>query len=203
MALAIVLLIATIILVERWLEIGFVNVVIVVSIPFALAWSAVIGQAGRFLGDATQDLLGRLPRMADQVAIFLSAGFFARAMHMSGLDHSANVLFLGLCDVFGAAGLLIAMPVMALIAAFLGVHPLVAIALLGESLKPELLGITPEQLAITLIGSAVLTYMLGPFSGTLGLVQSLTGVSTFRLSMWNAPYAAGFFVLLVAAIMLA
>lgn len=202
MAVAIVLLIGTIILVERWLGIGFIHVTILVSIPFALAWSAVIGQAGHFLEDAAQDLLDRLPRMADLVAIFLSAGFFARAMHLSGLDHLANVQFLDLYEVLGNVGFLVAMPIMALVAAFLGVHPLVAIALLGEALNPEQLGIRPEQLAITLIGSAVLTYMLGPFSGTLGLVQSLTGVSTFRLSIWNAPYAAGFFLLLVAAIML-
>lgn len=202
MGVAIVLLIGIIILVERWLTIGFVNVTILVSIPFALAWSAVIGQTGHFLEDAAQDLLDRLPRMADLVAIFLSAGFFSRTMHVSGLDHLANVLFLELYEVLGNVGFLIAMPIMALVAAFLGVHPLVAIALLGEALNPEQLGIRPEQLAITLIGSAVLTYMLGPFSGTLGLVQSITGVSTFRLSIWNAPYAGGFFLLLVAAIIL-
>jgi len=29
--------------------------------------------------------------------------------------------------------------------------------------------------------------MQGPFSATLGLVQPITDVSTFRLSPWNAP----------------
>ncbi|MDB5727031.1 MAG: hypothetical protein JWQ00_236, partial [Noviherbaspirillum sp.] len=83
-----------------------------------------------------------------------------------------------------------------------GVHPLVAIALLGESLKPEVLGIPIRQLAVALVGSAVLTYMQGPFSGTLGLVQSINKVSSFRLAMWNAPYALAYFALLAAAIML-
>jgi hypothetical protein len=43
--------------------------------------------------------------------------------------------------------------------------------------------------------------MLGPFSGTLALVQSINQVSTFRLSLWNAPYAAGYFVLLVMTVL--
>ncbi|OIQ93986.1 hypothetical protein GALL_240810 [mine drainage metagenome] len=201
MLLGIVLLVISIVLLEQWLQIGLVTVVTLASVPFALAWSAVLGQAGRFLKDTGGQLLTRLPRMADQFAIFLSAGYFAKAMHLSGVDHTANLMFLHLHGAMGTRLFLILMPVMALIASFLGVHPLVAIALLSESLKPEVLGITSTQLAITLIGSSVLTYMLGPFSGTLGLVQSINQVSTFRLSLWNAPYAAGYFMLLVATIM--
>lgn len=140
--------------------------------------------------------------MTDQFAIFLSAGFFSGAMHLSGYDHAANTLFLHLHDALGTRPFLLLMPVMALVAAFLGVHPLVAIALLGESLKPEVLGIAVMPLAIALIGSAVLTYMIGPFSGTLGLVQSLNGVSTFRLGLWTAPYAAVYLLLLALTLLL-
>ncbi|MEN3275154.1 MAG: hypothetical protein V7631_944, partial [Massilia sp.] len=68
--------------------------------------------------------------------------------------------------------------------------------------KPEVLGITPDKMALTLVGSCVLTFMQGPFSGTLGLVQSLTGTSSFRLALWTAPYALVYFVLLVIGIRL-
>lgn len=199
---AVVLLIVSVVLLEEWLRIGLITVVTLVVVPFTLAWSAMIGRARPFLADAGQQLLTRLPRMADQFAIFLSVGFFARAMHLSGVDHSVNLMLLQLNDAVGTQAFLILMPVMALAASYLGVHLLPLIALLGESLKPELLGISPAQLAIALIGSSVMTYMQGPFSGTLGLVQSITHVSTFRLSLWNAPYAAAYFVLLVATILL-
>lgn len=202
MVLGIVLLVVGIALAEQWLRIGLVTVVSLISLPFALAWSMVIGKGSRFFGEAGQQFAARLPRMADQFAIFLSAGFFVKAMGLSGFDHAANLMFLHLHDAIGTQLFLILMPLMALAASFFGVHPLVAIALLGESLKPEVLGIGVTQLAITLIGSSVLTYMLGPFSGTLGLVQSINHVSTFRLSAWNAPYAAGYFLLLAATIML-
>jgi hypothetical protein len=77
----------------------------------------------------------------------------------------------------------------------------VAIALLGQSLKPEVLGIDVELLALALIGSSVLTYMLGPFSGTLGLMQSLTRIPGYRLALWNLPYAVGYVALLAVAIL--
>lgn len=198
----ILLLMGSVGVLEYILRIGLIPVVTMISIPFALAWSIAIGQGRNAVRAVIHDFAVRLPGMADQFAIFIGAGFFAAAMRMSGFDHEANLMFLDLHEAIGSQLFLLLMPVMALAASFLGVHPLVAIALLGESLKPEVLGIPIRQLAVALVGSAVLTYMQGPFSGTLGLVQSINKVSSFRLAMWNAPYALAYFALLAAAIML-
>lgn len=202
MVVAVVLLIVGIMLLEYWFRIGLIPVVTLLAIPFALVWSAAIGKARAFFGEARVQMATRLPRMADQFVIFLSAGFFAQSMRLTGFDHEANRMFLYFHDALGTIPFLLLMPPMALLASFLGMHPLVVIALLGESLKPEVLGLSSMQLAVTMIGSAVLTYMAGPFSGTLGLVQSINQVSTFRLSLWNAPYALGFVVLLSATALL-
>jgi len=202
MVAAVTLLIAGIVLLEYWLHIGLITVVTLVAIPFALAWSAVIGRARAFFGETRVQIAVRLPRMADQFVIFLCAGFFAQSMRLSGFDQQVNLMFLHLHNALGTMPFLLLMPPMTLLASFAGMHPLVLIALLGESLKPELLGLGSMQLAVTLIGSAVLTYVAGPFSGTLGLVQSINQVSTFRLSLWNAPYAFGYVVLLCATALL-
>jgi hypothetical protein len=202
MLLAIVALVAGIVLLDSSLRLGLLAVVTVVAIPFAVAWSAAIGKGRAALAEVRAQLGSRLPRMADQFAIFLCAGFFSSAMHLSGHDHAANQLFLQLHAALGTKPFLLLMPLMALAASFIGLHPLVAIALLGEALQPEALGIAATPLCVALIGSAVLTYMLGPFSGTLGLVQSLNGVSTFRLGLWTAPYAIGYLVLLAATLLL-
>jgi hypothetical protein len=202
MLLAIVLMVAAIGIIDHVSGIGMLTVVTLLAIPFALAWSMALGRGRDFLRAGTQQLATRLPRMADQFAIFLAAGFFVSAMHLSGADHAVNLTFLHLHDLLGTRLFLLAMPAMALAASFIGVHPMVAIALLGESLKPEALGIGANLLAITLIGSSVLTYMLGPFSGTLGLVQAITRVSSYRLALWNLPYALGYVALLAATILL-
>lgn len=200
--LAIMVLVAGIALLESWFHVGTITIVTLVAIPFAFAWSAAIGEGRRFVRETPAEFGRRLPLMAEQFAIFLSGGFFVSAMRLSGYDSTANRLLLDFHALAGTNLLLTLVPVLTLGLSFLGVHPLVAIVLFGESLKPEVLGITPDKMALTLVGSCVLTFMQGPFSGTLGLVQSLTGTSSFRLALWTAPYALVYFVLLVTGIRL-
>lgn len=202
MLLGIVLMVTLIAVCDRLLKIGMLTVVTLLAVPFSLAWSLALGKGRAYLREAALHMTTRLPRLADQFAIFLAAGFFVSAMHLSGADHTVNQAFLALHQALGTTLFLLAMPLMALAAAMAGVHPLVAIALLGQSLKPDVLGIDAQLLALTLIGSAVLTYMLGPFSGTLGLMQSLTRIPAYRLARWNLPYAAGYVALLAVAILL-
>jgi hypothetical protein len=202
MLLGIVLMVTLIAVFDRLLKIGMLTVVTLVAIPFSLAWSLALRRGRAFLHEAAHHMTSRLPNLADQFAIFLAAGFFVSAMQLSGADLAVNQAFLALHHTLGTRIFLLAMPLMALAAAMAGLHPLVVIALLGQSLKPEVLGIDPQLLAITLIGSSVLTYMLGPFSGTLGLMQSLTRISGFRLARWNLPYAVGYVALLAIAILL-
>jgi hypothetical protein len=202
MLLGIVLMVTLIAVFDRLLKIGMLTVVTLLAIPFSLAWSLALRQGPAYLRAAALHMTQRLPRLADQFAIFLAAGFFVSAMHLSGADLAVNQAFLALHQALGTRLFLLAMPLMALAAAMAGLHPLVAIALLGQSLKPDALGIDARLLALALIGSAVLTYMLGPFSGTLGLMQSLTRVSGYRLALWNLPYAAGYVALLAIAILL-
>ena len=201
MLLGIVLMVGLIAVFDRLLKIGMLTVVTLLAVPFSLAWSMALGKGLAYTRAAAVQMTSRLPRLADQFAIFLAAGFFVSAMHLSGVDHVVNQAFVALHQTLGTRLFLLAMPLMALAAAIAGVHPLVAIALLGQSLKPEVLGIDVELLALALIGSAVLTYMLGPFSGTLGLMQSLTRIPGYRLALWNLPYAVGYVALLAAAIL--
>lgn len=202
MLLGIVLMVTLIAVLDRALKIGMLTVVTLLAIPFSLAWSGALGQGRAYMRAAALHMTSRLPRLADQFAIFLAAGFFVTAMHLSGADVAVNQAFLALNHALGTRLFLLAMPLMALALSMAGVHPLVAIALLGQSLKPEVLGIDAQLLALTLIGSAVLTYMLGPFSGTLGLMQSLTRIPGYRLASWNLPYAGAYVALLAVTILL-
>ena len=202
LGLVILALVAVVVALEQWLRLGLVTVVVLTVIPFTLAWSGLLGRSRQYVSVARQDMGMRLPRMAEIFAIFLCGGFFANALNLSGYVHEANMGLLALRELLGARAFLISLPVATMLASLAGMHPLVAMAVLAEALKPEVLGIAAWQLAIALTGGALLTYMLGPFSGTLGLVSAFTNVSTWRLAWWNLPYAATFTVLLLAALWL-
>ncbi len=198
----IVLLVFVMVGLEQLLHLGLVTVVVIACIPFTLAWSAVIGKGRPFISTALQDMSIRMPRMAEMFAIFLCGGFFASALNLSGTVHEANAGLLALREMLGARPFLMSLPLVALLGSMVGLHPLVAMAILAEALKPEVLGIAAHHLAIALTGGALLTYMLGPFGGTLGLVSTFTNMSTWRLSWWNLPYATSYLLLLMLALWL-
>lgn len=201
MVLGIVLLTGIMATLDVFLDLGLILIASFIAIPFALTWCAFMGEFKRGSRGISQQILARLPNMTDLFVVFLSAGFFIEAMEIADYSQQANDAFLFVRDSIGTKLLLLSLPLLAIISAFLGVHPLVAIVLLGESLQPDVLGISAQLLAVYLIGSTAITYMLGPFSGTLGLVQSITNIPTYRLAFWNAPYAFGYFILISAVIL--
>lgn len=200
MLLGIVLLTAITATLDVFLDLGLILIVSFIAIPFALSWCALMGIFKKGSRDIGHQILARLPHMTDLFVVFLSAGFFIHAMEIADYSQYANDAFHFVREAIGTKALLMTMPILAIISAFLGVHPLVAIVLLGESLKPDVLGVSAHDLAVCLIGSTAITYMLGPFSGTLGLVQSITNIPTYRLAAWNAPYAFGYFLLISSVI---
>ncbi|MDO8298986.1 hypothetical protein [Lacisediminimonas sp.] len=202
LGLVIVMLVFVMVGLEQLLHLGLVTVVVIACIPFTLAWSLLIGQARPFVRTTLHDMSVRMPRMAEMFAIFLCGGFFASALNLSGYVHEANVGLLALREMLGPRPFLMALPLVALMGSMVGLHPLVAMAILAEALKPEVLGIAPHHLAIALTGGALLTYMLGPFGGTLGLVSTFTNMSTWRLSWWNLPYGISYLLLLMGALWL-
>ncbi|GAB7389136.1 hypothetical protein BSNK01_29740 [Bacillaceae bacterium] len=189
-------------LLEQWTSVGLVTAVTVLSYPFALLWSLVLRKGSAFFRETASYFAVQIPKMSDQFAVFLSAGFFVKAIQFAGYDHAVNQLFLLWNHTIGVKVFLILLPLVILLFSFAGMHPIVLIALLAESLKPSLLGITSEELTVALVGGAVMTYLVGPFSGTLALMSAMIEVSPFRITRWNALFTAGFFTILAIALLL-
>ncbi len=198
----ILLLVAITVGLDLLLHLGLVTSVVLSLIPFTLAWAMAIGHGRGFPAAALSDLAQRLPRMAEMFCIFLAGGFFASALNTSGYVHEVNQAMLDFNHLLGPTGFMLSLPLVAMAAALAGLHPLVAIAVLAESLRPELLGIPAHHLAIALTGGALLTYMCGPFGGTVGLVSSYAGVSTWRVAAWNLPCALSYLALLMLTLAL-
>lgn len=198
----ILLLVAITVGLDRALHLGLVTAVVLSLIPFTLAWAIAIGHGRQFPSTALSDLAQRLPRMAEMFSIFLAGGFFASALNTSGAVHLVNQAMLDCDRLLGPTGFMLALPLVAAAAGLAGLHPLVTIAILAESLRPELLGIPANHLAIALTGGALLTYMCGPFGGTVGLVSSFAGVSPWRVVAWSLPYSLSFLGLLLLTLVL-
>jgi hypothetical protein len=198
----IIVLILLIVTLNHILMTGIVVTATVIAAPFALAWALLLRKTGTFVKAVRTYAVNNIPGMAEQFAIFLSAGFFVKALHYSGYNHVANEYFLAFHHFVGGQLFLIILPLITLSFCFIGMHPIATITLLAESLNPSILGMTPEQMTIALIGGAVMTFMIGPFSGTMGVISSIIKVNPIQVVRWSIVQTIGFFLLLVLILLI-
>jgi hypothetical protein len=199
---AIILLIMLVVIFNHILAVGIVVTGAVIAAPAALLWAISLKKMGAFLKAARSYVFDSMPGMAEQFAIFLSAGFFVTALHFSGYNHVVNDYFVDFNHLVGGRVFLIILPLITMSFCFIGMHPIAAMTLLAESLNPFILGITPEQLAIALIGGAVMTFMVGPFSGTMNVMSSIIKVNQFRIATWSPIPAAVYYLMIVLILLL-
>lgn len=199
---AIILLIMTVLFIDLLSGLGMVVVVTLVSFPYAFGWSLFLGRGRKLLRETRSYFQLQLPKMSESFLVFLSAGFFLRSLQYSGIDVVLNGFVVEWSRWGGALGLVAGLPLLVIFLAFLGIHPVLTTTLLAASLRPELLGIPVEKMAGALLGGTMLTFMIGPYSGSVGLLSTINGESPFRISSWNSVFAAAFYIILVTALLL-
>lgn len=202
MSIAVLLFIISIGTMEYLFPVGLITTVIVLTVPFSFLWSACVKQGNAYFKEAKIHFKTHLPKMGDQFAIFLTAGFFVAALQITGSDELINQAVTSLDHLIGSNAFLMILPLIPLLMAFLGMHPALAIGLLAESLDPPALGITAEQLALALLGGAVSTFLMGPFNATSGIMASIVKVTPFRIVSWNAGYTLVFLLMIVLALLM-
>ncbi|WP_461479552.1 hypothetical protein [Paenibacillus sp. PvR148] len=181
---------------------GLVVTTTILAFPFALLWALALKKGTAYWGETKSYVINKMPGMADQFAIFLSTGFFVQALQYSGYNHFVTEYILQFNHWVGSNLFLLILPLITLGFGLMGMHPITAITLLAESMNPSALGISAEHLAIALVGGAVMTFSIGPFSGTLNMFSIIIRQSTFRIAAWNLLYTVSFFLFLALVLLL-
>lgn len=134
-----------------------------------------------------------LPRMSNELALFLAAGVLASGL--AGAAAAAGFRISG--GSFGAseaAGLLLAMVALSA----LGIHPVISIATAGSLLAP--LAPDPNLLGMVFLMSWALGVTVSPFSGMHLAMQGRYGIDSHRFLGWHWRFAL--FVLAVDMVVL-
>ncbi len=136
---------------------------------------------------------GGLPRIVNELCLFLSAGVLAAgisALVLHGVIDNPIERF----DADSAGGLLAVI----LLCAFCGIHPIIMIS----SLSPMILTLDPDPnlLAATYLFSWHIGTCSNPLSGTNLVFQGRYGIPSWKIAFWNWPYALA--MLLVGALWL-
>ncbi|SFE87419.1 hypothetical protein [Alteribacillus iranensis] len=198
--LAILLLNIVVMITEYFFELSFIFTISLLVIPFSLAWAVLLKKPKNFFEGLKGHFSTHLLKMKDQFFLFLSAGFFISAINMSGMDQSINKVIESLVNSIGIQFVLIILPFIPLLFAFLGLHPAVTFVLVVEALNPDVLGISHLLLALMMLGSAVPAFLMGPYNATIGVMSNIVEKPPFQISNWNVSFCAVYFVLLLTAL---
>lgn len=130
----------------------------------------------------------RLPRVVNELVLFLSAGVLAAGISaliqtgvvsnpFSSFDAGSAILLLGLMVV----------------AAAMGVHPIISIS--GFTPLLLVLDPNPNLLALTYLFAWSLGTCASPLSGTHLVFQGRYGIPSWKGAVWNWPYVAVMYIL--------
>ena len=121
-------------------------------------------------------------------------GLLATAVEKSGL---LALIQPGLQDMANALGALaiIALPVLMILGAVLGIHPFISIVLFGHVFSTLALPIAPVSLALGLAIGGSISYIVSPFAGIVIPLAKFVKCRTVDIALrWNWIYSLVFFV---------
>ncbi|MFS0723548.1 hypothetical protein [Paenibacillus sp. 1P07SE] len=190
--LAVVALNGLISFLESRLHLGFLLLVTLTVIPFALVWSLMLGKGRAFLALSRQRLPQHLGRMKEQFYMFLSAGFMITAIQSTGAMQAINAALGSVKEAVGGELFVLLIPLIPLGLAFAGLQPAVALALAAEAMNPAALGVSVEIAAIAMLTGAAAAFMMGPYNATASMMAGLINRSAYKVSNWNLPFTAAY-----------
>lgn len=194
-----VLLIVFIVLIAQLFGISVIVVVAMASLVWPLLWMIVIRRLDAYRKEFKASYLDKkLPGSKNQIVLFTGAGVLAQSIGYSGLG---DVIVQALVLTTGQNVLLltIAIVVIILLTCVLGIHPIVATAVIGGAIDPGACGISAAYLALTLSMSWALGNAVCPTSANVIAVSDMVKASPVEASVkWNGPY-----VIVTAAVLIA
>ncbi|HZK86190.1 MAG TPA: C4-dicarboxylate ABC transporter [Desulfosporosinus sp.] len=184
-------LIALIAIASLVTEISTINVVSITSLVFPVIWLALIRRLPVFPREFKGDYFTkRLPRLKNEIVLFVGAGLFATSISYSHLGDYVPQ-FLNLIVGSNALSLTIVMIFGSLILAFLGVHPIVTVTILGGTVKAAAYGVSPTYMALILAISWAMGISVSPSAANVIAIAGLTGQSPTQIGFrWNGLYVA-------------
>lgn len=194
-------LIGTVVFVSVQTEISTVIVVALISLVYPLLWLAAIRRLGVFWAEFKQQYFGQnLPKLKNEVVLFLSAGFFSTAVNFSQLGLKVPQLLHGLLGD-SSFGLTLLVLSAVTVTSMAGVHPIITVTILGSTLQPSAYHISANLMALLLTASWSLGVTVSPSSGINIAMSGQVDHSPLDIGpRWNGAYIAALLLLTLLVI---
>jgi hypothetical protein len=193
--LAVVIFTVSLLFIQTLTGWSMIEVVAVLSVPFAWYWSLLLGRQHLFwvlLAKHAQSIRN----LQNTFVVFTAAGYFVQCLQTSPYIHVLDNALVRTSQMLGPTLLVALIPIVTVLLSMTGLHPVVTITLLGASLHPSVLHVSPTWLAIALFGGGVTTFIVSPFNATLNVMAGVTGEAPTTIMRWNAPFSVCFLLLI-------
>ncbi|SEI91461.1 hypothetical protein SAMN04488127_0778 [Bhargavaea ginsengi] len=195
LCLAFVGLIGVIIVLEPFVPINVSVLVTVTLVLFSILWSVLLNRFKTFLKEANEFRSNIIPRQANEITLFFSAGFFSVVLSGTSVSGHLNFYWEQIAEV--SVFLLILFTIVLISAfAFIGVHQIVIVSSILASVSPGVIGIDDITFAMILLSAWAIGSVLSPVAPMNVISSSLLNVNVYRVILkLNLLYA----VLLIGA----
>ena len=168
------ILLLLVLVMETLFSLGLIISIIFLTFPFTFLWVGLKGRIPAFKHSLVQYVTVQLPTMASIYMVFLSAGFFVGAMQLSGHDILISQHVSYALTTIPNLAVYAVLPWVVIVTSYMGIHPIVTLVLLTGAVQWDALGLQTDLLAMSYLVGGVSTFLMSPFSGTIGLMRSFT-----------------------------
>jgi len=175
-----------------------VNMLIIVSmlaVVLPLIWAIFSKLLKPYSQDVWEQVLDSFPKFKNELAIFVSAGYFGVALTYTNLGEvlSSLLFSFSLGTVYLFTLLVV---VITILLAQVGIHPIIIVIGVGSAITPETFGVSPEYIALTFLLSWTLATQVSPFSGQVLLSSKLMKTSATLITRENMRFVSLCFLIL-------
>lgn len=194
------LLISFVLLLNIFTDLNILVIVPIVAIIYPLVLAIAQGRMTIYRQQLRSYYQIGLLDKKDEIIIFAAAGFFGKALEITGLGKLIPALLHLDSITFPFLAALLIIFIIVLLAV-LGVHPVVTSATFGTTVSAQTLGLTVEGYAMVLLASFGLAVMTSPFSGTSLIMSGICKHSPWQMGpVLNCHYALGMGIFLALLI---
>lgn len=185
----IILMMILVLALENFTDFGMVLSICIVSIVFPLVWCFLKGDIKLYRKEGMDHLFGTLPRLRQEITLFLTSGLFSVAYINSPVSDQVIQL---LNNYFGFSSVAMTLAILILIisAAIIGMHPIILVTIFATSIDPMQIGLSKEYFAITLLAGWGLSNTISPATAVNNILANSFNKDIMTVSLkWNWKYA--------------
>ena len=169
------------ILLEQFVNLSMITIVPLVAIGFSTVWALFYLSPRQFAEKLSEYAQDRLPKMGNELSLFIAAGAFGYAIIQAG----ASDLVIFFLQSTGITHVLILLPLIALVInvlSFIGIHPIITNTALATTFSSSVIFAGDHLiLSLGILSGWMLTIMISPFSATNLMVGNLVGSNSLRV----------------------